>query len=877
MSWRDDLSFRFRALGQRRSKEQELSEELRLHLELEVERRMAAGASREEAERASRLAFGGAESIKEQCRDAWGIRLLEETARDLRGALRLLWKEKRFAVVAIASVAIGMGAATVIFSVVDAVLLRPLPFEDPERVVALREVTPEGDLFSTSDPNLLDFEARSQSLEAVAALRFPRPRPALHRNGEQVRLSGMAVTPSFFRVLGVWALFGRTFDVEDARARSAAAVRAPRVVVLAYETWQSRFGGDEQLVGQKITLDGEPWTVLGILPPGFRFGGDVPDLYLPYLPDADLPRDDHRLETVARLAPRVNLEEARSELRTIALLLSREYPKSNAGWSVELMPIERFFLGAQARRANVVLLGAAGLLLLLACVNVSNLLLARGNERAAEIRLRLALGASRRRLLSQLLTESAVLGILGSAVGLVLALCTVPIIRRLDVPLPRLDAMSVDLRALGFSMAVALGCGLLFGIAPALRATATPMADTLRTKPRGSDRQGSRLRATLVGLEVALATVLAVGAGLLLRSFGALSAVDTGFDSGGVLLAQIDLPADRYPESSEASIRFYSELIERVETLPGVDSASASIVSPFRGPAPSNTVAHKRAAERRHFVPVQWRCVTADYFRTLRIPILRGRSFEEREGAMSVVISEQLAGRLWPRQDPIGQEMRWSSPDGPLFEVVGVVGEVRDLELGDRPQPTVYLPQSLVGWPTMTLAVRSESTPETLVGPLRRTVQEIDPLLANPPFSTLAARRRSALAQPLLSLRLMAVFAVIAVLLAAIGLYGIVAYSVNRRRGELGLRAALGARPAQLARSVVLQSIAIVSGGLLVGLVGALGLVGTLRALLYQTSPFDPRVLVAVALLLLAVSTLASWTPARRAARLDPAAVLREE
>lgn len=872
MGWLDDLSFRFRSLRQSRRREEELDEELHFHLGMEVERRVAAGENRASAERAARLAFGGVPGVKEACRDAWGTRRLEDFGRDLRAAWRQLGKARRFSLVAIASLAIGIGAAALMFSVVDTVLLRPLPFAEPERIVSFWETTPAGAQFATSEANLLDVRARSQMLTEMAAI-FPAARPALEKEGTRIPLDGFVVSPSFFRVLGVQARWGRVFGVEEEQPG-----RVPRVVLLSDGAWRRQLGGDPQIVGQKIDLDGELWTVIGVLPPGFRFGSNPPDLYLPRTLDAAYPRGDHRLSAVARLARGVTLDQASAEVEAIATQLGEEHPGSNAGWSATLEPISETFLGPSVRRANFVLLAAVGLLLVLACVNVSNLLLARGSDRAAEMRLRLALGASRARLMAQLLTEAGVLGVLSALGGLALTLWTVPLVRGLDVPLPRLDEMSIDLRVIGFILLVALGASLLSGLVPALRITVNSEDVSLRTRSDSAERGNSQLRALLVAAEVALATMLAVGAGLLLHSFGQLQIVAPGFETSGVLLAEVELPAERYGESRDATGAFYQAFIRRVQALPGVEATGATAIHPFSGAGLSVTVAQEGERERDAFTWVQWRSVAGDYFRALHIPMLRGRGFEERaEPRPEIVISAQLADRLWPDRDPLGQQLRWLDPDGPLFEVVGVVGEIQDQRLEADPPPMVYLPHRITNWATMTLVVQVNGPLEPLIPAVRAAMAEIDPLLASPAISTLDDNRRLALARPLLSLQLMAAFALIALVLATVGVYGIVAYAVSQRRHELGLRVALGARPRQLVLLVMRRTALLLAAGLAAGLLGSLALVESLQALLYATSPFDLQVLAAVTLVLATAGLLASWAPAWRGAHADPLRALREE
>ena len=874
MSRLHDWTYRFKALWRRDRFENELDEELRFHLESEIERRVAAGESRASAERAARLDFGGPENIKEACRDQWGTRGLEDFRADLRTALRQLIKSPVFSLTAVASLAIGLGVATVVFSLVDSVLLKPLPFGEPERIVSLNEITPEGETFSVSDQNLLDFERRCRTLESVAGVLFPAPRPTFQQQDQRIRWIGQAVSASFFEVLGVQARIGRTFSPEE-----FVGTDQPRVVVLTDRGWRRNFNADPEIVGETILLDGESWTVIGVLPVDFRFASAEHDVFMPYVLDPTVPRGDHRLTAFARLAPGMSFEQADREVADVAAQLAELYPDSNARWGAGLVAIDEYFLGPEARRTNFVLLGAMALLLLLACVNVSNLLLARAEDRANEIRLRLALGAGRGRVVRQLLTESLVLGSLGALGAALLAWVAMPWVRSLDVALPRMDQMALDWRILASLALVAVVVSLLLAVIPALRATSQDGPRSgLRYHRHGADPGSARMRAALVMAEVALATVLALGAGLLYRSFELLQGVDSGFATDGILLAQIDLPAERYPESSPQTRQFFDGLHELLEAQPGVESVGATMVSPFRGPRPKNNVAPEAEVDQNAFVPIHWRGVTPGYFQTLRIPLLRGRSFDkEAKPSLETVISSGLAQRLWPGEDPVGRRMRWISPEGPLFEVIGVVGEIQDLQLGGEPLDMVYLPQRIMGWPTLTIALRTSGSLEPLAAGVRAAVDELDPLLAPPEMSTLATQRREALARPLLSLRLVAVSALIAVLLAAVGVYGLVAYAVSRRRRELGVRVAVGARPRQVVTLVAWDAARLIGGGLVLGWIAALALAGTVRVLLYQVSPFDPRVTAYVALLLAAVGLLACALPASRAARVDPVTVLRQE
>lgn len=864
-----DLWNRFRALVLPGRFETDLDEELRSHLEMEIEHRMARGETRSEAERAARLALGGVEGIKENCRDSWGARVVQDLLRDVRGACRRLVRYRRYSLVVIGSLALGLGAALVVFAMVDAVLLRPLPFHEPDRLVRLRELTPEGDWFSTSDANLLDFREQSETLSGVAATQWPPPSASLLTGGERVSLEAMGVTPNFFHVLGVMASVGRTFGDEEARRDAPA-----RSVMLSHETWQSLFGGDERIQGREVDLDGHVWTVVGVLPQGFRFGAEKPQIYLPYRLDPDFARGDHRLSAYGRLAPGASVDSAQAELKALAARLAEAYPDSNAGWGAFVQPVAESMLGPDARRTQWILMSAVALLLLLACVNVANLFLAQLNDRQAELALRRALGSGRLRILQQVFTESVVLGVLGAVVGLALAYVTVPIIRSLPVPLPRLDEMTVDLRVGAVAALLAVVSALVFGLFPAWNATrGTRGVHSRRQGQTGPD--SGRLRSTLVVCEVALATVLAVGAGLLLESFESLAAVESGFDTCDVLLAEVELPAEHYPESSDWTRDYFRQLVERVRGVPGVESVGATMTSPFRGPNASNYVGTEEMTERDAFATIRWRAVTPGLFRTLRIPLVSGSDFTEDQ-RLEAVVSKGLAERLWPGANPVGQKMRWLNPDGPLFEVIGVVAEVQDIELGQPPMWTVYLPQQVIGWPTMTLAVRSES-PTAMVAPIREIVLDLDHKLGAPTFSTLEEQRREALAEPRLSLRVMSAFSLVALLLAAAGVYGVVAYSVSRRQRDLGVRLALGASPSELVRGLTFRSLAPVALGLVGGLASAMGLASSMGSMLYETSPVEPRVVAGVAVVLALVGLVSAWLPARRAAGLDPLVALREE
>lgn len=868
-----DVAFRLGALLRRRRWEDELDEELRFHLEMEIERRMAGGQSRAEASRGARLDFGTPESVKEQVRDAWGTRLVDETWRDVRGALRLLIAAPAMSSVAIGSLAVGLATATVIFSLADAVMLRPLPFGSPSALVSLEEVTPEGLPFSVSVENLLDFGRESRTLDGVAARTYLPPRPALQVDGSRRTVVADAVTPSFFSVLGVEARLGRAFEPDPAGGEQGL-----REVVLSDRGWRRLVGADPDVVGREIDLDGEMWTVIGVLPEDFSFGSAEQDAFLPLILRESDQRGNRYLMAFGRLADSSSLEQARQELGALVGVLAERHPESNEGWGVRLRPLDHFLLGDQTRRAHGVLLGAAALLLLLACVNVSTLWLARSADRRDEIQLRLSLGAGRGRLRRQMLVESLVLATVSGLCALALAALAAPRVRGLDIALPRLDRVSLDGRSLMFLLAATVVSGLFFGVATALSATKTGDGDSVRARRQGSDRGVRRLRSALVMAEVALALVLTVGAGLLLRSFEQLRDFDSGFDAAGVLLARVDLPAERYPDGDREAGRFFDQLVAELQDLPGVTAVGGTSASPFRDGGTENVVGLETDAERKAFRPIHWRSVTSDYFAAVGIPLLRGRSFDPQSRRLETVISASLAERLWPQGDAIGQRLRWRVPDGPLLEVVGVVGDVEDLELGGGDRTAmVYWPQRFMGRSALTMTIRTDLEPSTLSSAVRDAVRKIDPLLAAPELATLNGRRVEALSRPLLIVRILAFSATIALLLATAGVYGMVAYSVSRRRREIGVRAAVGAKPIQLINLVLGRATTLIAGGMAVGLVITLSLVQTLRLLLYQTSPLEPQVLILSILLLLVVGLLASGLPALRTLRIDPITVLRED
>ena len=807
---------------------------------------------------------------------------------DLRFALRQLIRNPTLTVIAILVLGVGIGATTALFSVVDAVVLEPLPFPEPEELVRLQELTPDGDSMSVSAANFLDFKAQSRSFEDLAAVDLPSA-STLTQGDEPERFVTQAVTPSFFRILDAEPVLGRNFLHDETIPGEP-----PRAVILTHGLWQRRFGGDPDLVGQALELDGASLEVVGVLPEGFSFLQN-PELFLPLAPDPDHPRDDHRLEAFGRLADGVSVETARSELGTLAARLAETYPDSNEGYGVLLTPFRETHIGEDVIRASWILFAAVGLLLLLACANVSNLLLARATTRRAEMALRTALGAGREQLIRQLLTESIVLAVLGAGVGVLVAFWSVSAIASLDV-LPALVTVDVDREVLIFALGAALVTGLVFGLAPALQASHGDIKTILNAGGRNAPPRERRLRDALAVGELALATILLVAAGLLGQTFLRLLESHPGFTTDGVVAVELSLPAERYPEFEPPTANYYREIVERLEALPGVEAAGAIMVRPWSGLRPRNQVVPERGPRADGDpLPIQWRAVTPGSFDALEIPLLSGRLFgpedrvdrdvqeieegeEGKEGespALAAVVSRSLAERLWPVGEAVGERLRWGDAEGSAIVVVGVVGDVQDVEYGAPPPPMLFVPHESVPWSDMTIVARTAGDTATgdaavLAAAVQREIRAVDPVIAVPVPEPLAASRRHAMATPRFHLLLMTVFAAVALLLAATGVYGVLSFAVAERSREIGIRLALGARPADMMSLVLRVGLRLIVLGLGLGVLGAVAASQLLESLLYETPAVHPATYAAVAVLLASVAFFASYLPGRRATRVDP-------
>jgi putative ABC transport system permease protein len=805
---------------------------------------------------------------------------MDSLALDLRYALRQLRRSPTFTVAAIACLALGIGANTAIFTVINAVLVRPLPYPEPERLVMLFEAArgDAADRNTVSPANFLDWRAQSQVFAGTAALYDLGV--TLTGHGEPAEVPAELASADLFRLLGLTPVLGRTYTADDDAPGGA------HVVVLSEGLWQRRFGGARNVVGQVVRVNDEPYTIVGVLPDGAGLAGRarMPDLWLPLALD---PAHDYRatagryLTTVARLRPGVTLAAAQVDVRTIAARLEAAHPGFNGGWTVNVAPLTQEVTGP-LRRPLLVLAGVVGLVLLIACANVANLQLAQATVRRREIAVRAALGAGRRRMIRQFLLESLLLALSGGVAGSLLALwLTDALAATASTAIPRLGEVAVDLPSLGFTVLVSVAAGLLFGLAPALQAGGSDLPEALKQGTRGVSRGGTRTRAALVAGQVALALVLLVGAGLLLKSFVRLQRVDLGFEPEQVLTARVTLPDARYPEPARQAA-FFEALLTRLEALPGVRAAGAINWLPLSG---------LRSATDFWFggrpIPSDAEQPTADisvvdpnYFRAMGIELRTGRGIAPGDDARhprAVVVSERFVRDYFPGQSPLGQRIFMPWGDTLVGTVVGVVGDVKHAGVDSAANPTIYWSMAQFPWSGMHLVVRAAGDLRPLAAALPREVRTLDPDLAVADVRPLESYLGDALARRRFSLTLLAGFAGLALVLTAIGLYGVIAYTVLQRTREFGIRLALGASQATVLRGVLRRGLGLVGAGVIVGLIGAAALTRVLGALLYEVSATDPMVFAGIVTLLVVVGVVASYVPARRATRVDPAVALRSE
>jgi len=811
-------------------------------------------------------------------------RLEDEMFQDLRFGLRMLLKHKGFTTIAILTLSLGVGANTAIFSVVNAVLLRPLPFAEPERLVWFGGWTGADKEQGVTPADFLDYREQSQSFTQIAASVSDGIPMNLSGDGEPERLKGGYVTANYLDVFGVKPALGRAFVAEEG-LEGINMEGGDRVVVLSHSLWERRFGADPAIINRTITLDKRNVTVIGVMPPQFQYPPGV-EIWLPFRFPASpqsvfRSRQFHFLRPVARLKPGVTRAQAQAEVETIARQLQSLYPKTNANKSLFLTPLQERLVG-NVRLTLLTLLGAVGCVLLIACANVANLLLARASARGREIAVRSALGASRGRVVRQLLTESLALALLGGLGGVLLAKWGVKLLVALSEGyLPRADEVRINATVFGFTLAVALGAGLLFGLAPALQSARLDLTEALKEGGRaagGGARRHRTLNLLVVG-EVALAMMLLIGAGLLLNSFIRLQQVSPGFDEKNLLTARIDIP-NPYAQPEEKQ-QFFEQLQRRVAALPGVEAVGLVTELPLARQSADRPFRIERGPEP---LPGQSphadiRAVNHDYFRAMRIPLLKGRYFTEadvRVNAKVVLISEELARLYFAGEDPIGQRiLRGAFGEAPAEEIIGVVGDVRHRGLDIGLRQTIYSPTLSLGFTN--LVIRTTNDPVNLAAAVRREVAAIDP---NQPVANVKTMERwvsESVAQPRFRTLLLGLFSGAALLLAMVGVYGVMSYAVSQRVHELGVRMALGARAGDVLRLVIGQGMKLAVAGVAIGMAGAFALTRLIKDLLFGVRATDPATFATIALLLTGVALVACYLPARRATKVDPMVALRHE
>ncbi len=813
---------------------------------------------------------------------------MDHLVQNLRFALRQFARRPGFTLVAAVTLALGIGANTAIFSVVSSVLLRPLPYADADGLVTVWNSLTGSGFVSLSEPELIDYREEIGSFDKLAAYRFTESN--LTGDGEPERIPAARVTANLFGTLGRPPAVGRAFTAgEDRPDRD-------NVVILSEGLWQRRFGGDPSVVGRTIQVDGRARTVIGVMPPGFRLPADLEneqpsEMWLPLALDPEnlAGRGQHFLQAVARLAPGATPAQATAELELLTRHWVAEGIVQDEAFTAFAVPLRDEVIG-DIRQALLILFAAVGFVLLIACANVANLMLARADERSREFAVRTALGADRGRIVGQLLTESLVLALLGGAAGLILAAWGIEAIGGLaPATIPGLDAVSLDAKVLAFTALVSIVAAIVFSVLPAIqtvgRDVISPLKEGGQNASAGRGRQ--RARRSLAVAEVALAVVLVIGAGLLFRSFQEMRQVELGFDPENVLTFQLTLPQADYA-GSERMIDFYAELRDRVEATSGVHSVGATALLPLDqsiGDWGIDIEGRERGPGERFQGYLQ--IITPGYLESMRIPLVSGREMEETDradGQPVVVINERMAERYWPGEEALGRRLRIRADDpGPWFTVVGVVADIRHNAIIEEPRHEMYFPHAqlplALGGTTaaMNLVVRTTGQPLAMTASIREIVRSIDPNLPLANVRTMERVVDRALAKPRFTMVLLGVFAALALLLGAVGIYGVMAYGVTRRSREIGIRMALGAGTGSIIRMVVLQGIAIVGSGVALGLTAAFALSGVVASLLYGVSATDPLTFLSVPMLLGFIALAAAWLPARRATRMDPVVALRAD
>ena len=881
VEWLNIIKTRLGALARREAVLEDIEEEMRSHVEMETEANIERGMRPEAARLAAMRSFGNLGRIRGLAYEVRGGGMLETLWQDLRYGLRVLRKNPGFTLIAVITLALGIGANTAIFSVVDAVLLRPLPYKDSDRLVFLWSENPKQNVrdITSSYANVSDWKNQNRSFEDLAV--FDPTSVTLTGTDDPEQIDSVRASANLFPLLGVTPVIGRTFSPEEEENKA-------RVVVLSYGLWQRRFGGSRGVIGQTLEIDNVKSQVIGVMPEHFQFPGKdaqvwEPDTLFPDWEAQKARRGTGSWRVVGRLKSSASLEHTQAEMNTIAQRLEQAYPDANKGLGVNLVPFDLQLTGRNVRLALWILFGAVVFVLLIACTNVANLMLARGLAREREFAIRAALGADRLRLIRQLLTESAVLSSLAGLFGLLLAAAGIKaLISFGPQDIPRLEGVGIDPRVVAFTLGVSLLTGILFGLAPALKVSQSDPGAALKEGRSSSGGPGGRrTRGLLVIAEFSLAVLLLSGAGLLVRSFIHIQSVDPGFDPRRVLLVQA------LPSSSSTSDQwrmFYEQLVERVSALPGVERAGI-IHDIFINGNPDGIITIEGRAESlsaQARIPFKRDPISPAFFETMRVPLLKGRFFDDRDrpdSAPVAIINDTMARQFWPGEDAVGKRFKIGpaqSPD-PWLTVVGVVGDMRRQSLERQPIAQIFMPFPQSPSRNMNLLVRATSDPADLAPAIRNEIRSIDKTVPIYNVSTLEGRLEEAAAQRRFQTWLLTLFSAVAMLLAAVGIYGLIHQSVKLRTHEIGIRMALGAGPGHILRLVITQGMSLAVCGIGVGLLAALWLTRILSGLLFGVTATDPATFIAAPLLLAVVAFLACLLPARRATQVNPVIALRGE
>ncbi len=872
---------RVKGLFRKSWRERELTAEFESHLQMHIDDNIRAGMSPEQARREALVKFGGLETAKESIRETSRLMWIDTTWRDLRYALRGLRMNPGFAATAILSLALGIGASVAIYTVADSLLLRPLPYAGASELAMLWEVNQRtGFMHNVVSPgNYFDWKRQATTLENIGG--FTDFHMVFGDGKRSEELDAQAVSSEVLPLLRVQPVRGRVFTYEE-DAKDA------HVALISYRLWQNWFGGNDDVIGQQVQVNGRPFTVIGVLPPEFYFHRRSVDVWftLGLNPGPDLRKNQGRwMWSIARLKPGVSFTQAQAEMTGIARRLEIAYPEFDKTWGVNVEPLRDSLIG-QVKPSLIALLGAVTLLLAVACANVANLLLARYSARRREMAVRGALGAARARLLRQLLTESLVLGLLGGGLGIGLARLAVWGLVSL-APKELISSVQVtfDLRIVALAVALSALTGIVFGLAPALLASRGGINRALHQESRQSTGGGNRLRAWLVAGEVACSVILLAGAGLLFRTVVGLQAVDPGLDATNVLTLRVGLPSVRYGASEpQKKVDFFAHVAEQMAQLPGVRSASAVSYLPFNGLAAGTDVdiGGRPPAKPGEQLIASVRTVLPGYFRSVGIPLKQGRDFNAADDVLSTpyryIVNEAFVHAYLPGEDPLGKQISVSMDSkNPMGEIIGVVGDVKEGALDQEPKPTVYYIHAHLVYGEMVFVLRTAQEPMAVAESASKIVKRMDPELAVGEVRPMTAVIRQTFARQQFSAVLLAGFSLAALLLAAIGIYGVLAYSVTQRTREIGVRVALGAVPGSIVRLIVSSGARMVIAGAVAGMAVGLALSGLMKSLLFGVGPRDPLTFIAAPAVLVAVALVAAYVPARRAARVSPMEALRTE